>query len=94
MLTSRYWTDRLPSMRVDRICITCLTPFSFFFLSFCLFRCSMPKNKKKGAVLQDSMYSCALYILVGALQAVDVRGGQTIHSNLNVSVNRKDASFW
>lgn len=87
-------------IRLDWICIKCQT--WLFFLSFLSFyRCFMPKktkNKKK----KHCRIPCILVwciILVGAWQAmtyvaVASRGGQTIHSNLNVSVNRKDASFW
>lgn len=83
-------------IRLDWICMKCQT--WLFFLSFLSFyRCSMPKKTKKHCRIPCIAVWCI--ILVGAWQAmtyvaVASRGGQTIHSNLNVSVNRKDASFW
>lgn len=74
-----------------------LVVFPFFSVFLSLFHAQKNKTKKKHCRIPCIVVWCI--ILVGAWQAmtyvaVASRGGQTIHSNLNVSVNRKDASFW
>lgn len=85
-------------IRLDCICIKCQTWLFFPFFSVFLSLFHAQKNKKtKHCRIPCIVVWCI--ILVGAWQAMSYvavasHGGQTIHSNLNVSVNRKDASFW